>query len=215
MSQDELADLNASLLHDAIETAHGHSLSESLCCRNIRPIARQPAVVGPAHTLRISRATELDGEERKRMMHAYDSAPTGTMLVVEVVGSVGGGVVGDVVANRLKVIGVKGAVVDGCIRDVAGIEAFGFPLWSREVSMAGMVPSQVRVEVGVPVNCGGVTVNPGDLIAADMDGVFVCPLAFAKDAVKAVRGFVESERKTHAGIKAGKTIVEAYPSKSK
>jgi regulator of RNase E activity RraA len=80
--------------------------------------------------------------------------------------------------------------------------------------MAGMVPSEVHVEVGGEINLGGVKVRPGDLIAADMDGVFVCPSEYAADAVALAREFLASESKTHKAIATGKTIVAAYPSKA-
>ncbi len=206
---------NTSVLHDAIERLKGHHVSDSLCCRNLRPIVQQGAFVAPAHTLRLSRTIELDGDERARVMAAYDNAPGDTILAIEVVGNLGGGVVGDVVANRLKYLGVKGAVVDGCIRDVLGIAQYDFPVWAREISMAGMVPSEVKVEIGVPINLGGVEVRPGDLVAADMDGVFICPQDYAEQATALAREFLASEAKTQAGVSEGKTIVEAYPSKAK
>ena len=215
MGELNLAGLNASLLHDAVERLKGHSMSEGLCCRGIRPMAAQGALVAPAHTIRLSRAISLDGGERSRVMAAYDNAPSGTIVAIEVVGNIGGGVVGDVVAHRLKRLGVKAAVVDGCIRDVLGNQEHGVPIWMREISMAGMVPSEVTVEIGVDINLGGVKVRPGDLVAVDMDGVFICPNEYAVDAVALAQEFLSSETKTHAGIAAGKTIVEAYPSKAK
>lgn len=211
----DLKGLNASLLHDAVERIKGHQVSESMCCKDLRPIGRQPALVGPAHTIRLSRAIKLDGQERARVMGAYDAVPAGAVVAIEVVGNLGGGVVGDVVAHRFKRRGALAAVVDGCIRDVIGIEQYGVPVWTRDISMAGMVPSEVIVEVGVPINLGGVAVTPGDLIAADMDGVFVCPRELIADAVILAREFLDSENKTHEGLVAGKTIVEAYPSKAK
>jgi regulator of RNase E activity RraA len=148
-------------------------------------------------------------------MTAYDESPSGTIVMVEVVGNLGGGVVGDVVANRLKQIGVKAIVVDGCTRDVLGCVEHGVPVWSREVSMAGMVPYEVHAEINVPINCGGVLVHPGDLIAADMDGVFVCPQSFAPEAVRLVNEFAKSETKTHEALRKGTTILDSYPSKAK
>jgi len=207
--------LNSSLLHDAVEKMKGHHVSENLCCRTIRPIGHFDAVVAPAYTLRLSRAIDLDGGERERVMGAYDTVAAGTFVVIEVVGNLGGGVVGDVVAHRFRKRGARAAVVDGCVRDVLGIEKFGVPVWSREISMAGMVPSEVKVEIGVAVSIGGVVVRPGDIVAADMDGVFVCPAEFAQEAVAMAQSFLASEATTHENIASGKTIVEAYPSKSK
>lgn len=207
--------LNASLLNDAIEKLAGHEVSRHQCCRGLRPILRQLPAIGPAYTMRLTRARTLDGGERERVMSAYDAAPAGAVVVVETVGDLGGGVIGDVVAARLKFLGVKAAVVDGCVRDVLGIEQYGVPVWTREISMAGMVPGQLHVEIGVTVSIGGVTVRPGDLVAADMDGVFVCPAAHATEALALARSFLDSETQTHAKVAAGMSIVDAYPSKSK
>lgn len=78
---------------------------------------------------------------------------------------------------------IAGAVLDAGVRDVTEIRRdFGFPVFARSVSPGTTVGRYKTEALNVPVECGGVTVNPGDLIVGDLDGVVVVP----KEHVEAV-----------------------------
>lgn len=207
--------INASLIYDAAERLHGSDAVKNRIARAIRPIGAQKPAVGPAFTIRMSRSQNLRGDERDRVFDTYDNVPAGSVVVVQVVGDVGGAVIGDVIAHRLKRIGVLGLVVDGPVRDIIGNLKYGPPIWSSEVTMAGMVPGSIFVETGVEVVVGGVRVSPGDLVAADLDGVFLSPQAEYERLMSLAEEFLASEDKTHARVASGHSIVSSYPSKAK
>lgn len=82
--------------------------------------------------------------------------------------------------------GLRGAVVDGGWRDIAELEAIGFPVFGRGIS-AWSPPRARPGEINVPVVCGSVVVNPGDVIVGDREGVVVVPRAYAAQVAASLR----------------------------
>jgi 4-hydroxy-4-methyl-2-oxoglutarate aldolase len=135
-----------------------------------------PRVAGPAFTIRTGKHDNL-------MFHAsiYLAQP-GDVIVVEAGDdemAVAGGNVCAIAQRR----GVAALVVDGVIRDVVESREKRFPLFARGISP---IPAK-RVGDGamnVQVRCGGVIVNPGDVVVADEEGIVVIPRARAEDVLK-------------------------------
>ena len=84
--------------------------------------------------------------------------------------------------------GLRGAVVDGGWRDVAELQALKLPVFSRTIS-AFSPPKQRPGEINVPIHCGGVIVEAGDVVVGDEEGVVVIPRAFAVDVAAALRAY--------------------------
>ncbi len=134
----------------------------------IRPLwAPVPRIGGPAFTVRCPPGDNL-------MLHAaiYRAAP-GSVIVVES-GDVDHALAGGNVCAVAQRNGIAGFVVDGVIRDLAEVRAMRFPVFAR-----GVIPipgSKASIEpFGLPVRCGGILVEAGDLIVADEEGVVVVP----------------------------------------
>jgi 4-hydroxy-4-methyl-2-oxoglutarate aldolase len=140
----------------------------------IRPLwPDMPRIAGPAFTVRTAHHDNL-------MLHAaiYRAEP-GDVIVVEAGDdemAVAGGNVCAVAQRR----GVAGFVIDGVIRDMAEARANGFPLFARGLSP---IPGgkEGPGEINGPVRCGGIVVNPGDVIVGDEEGVVAVPRARAAD----------------------------------
>ncbi len=116
-----------------------------------------------------------------------------------------GGLMGTAMAAR----GYAGAVIDGGVRDVAYLRKIGFPVYAT-----GIVPSTSvhHYRFGgsqIPVTCDGVTVNAGDIIAADSDGVVVVPRAKAQEVLALAQQMDFKEHSMYAVIEQMKSIVEA------
>lgn len=127
---------------------------------------------------------------------ALDDALPGDVLVISALGGSARAVFGDLLAEVCLAAGIAGVVLDGLTRDRAVIESLGLPIWARGVSPAG--PSKYGPgQVWTPIACGGVVVNPGDLIVADDDGVAVVPQQDVRpvvDRLAVIDGFEESFR---------------------
>src|SRR6266496_2929298 len=92
--------------------------------------------------------------------------------------------IGGLMATAMKYRGLAGAIIDGSVRDTPQIRKLQFPVFSRGVAPSTTINHYRFAGVNVPVTCAGVTVNPGDIVTADEDGVAVVPQAKAADVLK-------------------------------
>jgi 4-hydroxy-4-methyl-2-oxoglutarate aldolase len=150
---------------------------ESVMRHAIRPLWPGTArIAGPAFTVRTARHDNL-------MLHAaiYRAEP-GDVIVVEA-GDEEMAVAGGNVCAVAQRHGVAGFVVDGVVRDVAEARANGFPLFARGISP---IPAgkEGPGEINGRISCGGVTVNPGDVVVADEEGIVVVPRGRAEEVLR-------------------------------
>jgi regulator of RNase E activity RraA len=136
----------------------------------IRPLWDQvPRVAGPAFTVRCPPGDNL-------MLHAaiYRAEP-GCVIVAEA-GDVAYALAGGNVCAVAQRRGIAAFVIDGVIRDLAEVREMGFPVFAR-----GVIPVPGAKAAAAPLNqqvrCGGVSVNAGDIVVADEEGIVVTPHA--------------------------------------
>lgn len=113
------------------------------------------------------------------MRPAIDVAQPGDVLIVNSHGATARAVIGGGVGVQMVHRGIKGMIVDGAVRDVAEFVALKLPVMARAVSPRSGTSREGWGEVNVPIACGGVVVNPGDVIIGDPEGVVVVPRARA------------------------------------
>lgn len=140
--------------------------------------AFRTAFAGPARTIAF-----LPGRSELRAAHttpvnflAIDTLRPNDVLVLAAGGSMRGAILGDMLATRAVALRASGAVVDGAVRDLAGLKEAGLPFVARGVAPMAAHATLVPVAYDVPVRFGDITVLPGDWILADEDGVLVLPL---------------------------------------
>jgi regulator of RNase E activity RraA len=117
---------------------------------------------------------------------------------------------GELLSTASRVRGAAGCVTDGLVRDVRQIRALGFPVFHGGI---GPLDSKGRGEMmamDVPVICGGVKVEPGDLVFGDVDGVVVIPSAIADETLRRAFEKVEGEDKTREALESGKSLKEVF-----
>jgi RraA family protein len=140
----------------------------------IRNQTNDKVLLGTACTVKVYPGDNL-------MVHkALDIAKPGDIVVVDCSGAMSNAVLGDLVANKAVHRGIAGYVVDGLIRDLDGIKETGLPVYARGVTPFGPL-HRGPGEINTPICCGGIVVNPGDIIKADTTGIAVIPRDFATE----------------------------------
>ena len=187
-------DVTVSDLHEAMGVA---SARAGLMSPRMRPLNRGMRIAGPAVTAHCAPGDNL-------MMHrALYLAQPGDVLVVVVTGD-SGAQWGDVAARYALQKGLAGVIVQGPIRDTDTLTELRFPVWSTAISPIRPV-KEGHGMVNVPVSCGGVIVNPGDLIVADGDGVVCVPREDAREAIGGARARLDREDSIAEAIRNGKS----------
>jgi regulator of RNase E activity RraA len=177
----------------------------------------QPALVGPAYTVRFIPAREdLDSmalyqSEQSLHRRAIEECPPGAVLVMSTGGETRVSCMGDMMALRLRVRGVAGVVTDGGFRDSPGIRSTGLSCFQRETS-GPATPILLRpVELNVPVGCAGVAVYPGDIVVGDAEGVVVIPAHLADEVADEALDAVEYEAFVSAHLRLGRSLFGLFP----
>jgi 4-hydroxy-4-methyl-2-oxoglutarate aldolase len=145
---------------------------------SIKPLKEEYKVGGPACTVKVLANDNLIVLKGIRM------AKPGDVLVVDAKGYEYNAIAGDFVAGMAQTLGLAGIVADGTIRDILGVKKLNFPVFCKGTTVAAGGKAGIG-EVNVPISCGGVPVNPGDIIIGDADGVVVVPQEQAQTVLQA------------------------------
>jgi RraA family protein len=168
---------------------------------DIKCMSANCRMAGPAVTLRVHTADIL------MVGKAVSLCPQGYVLVIDGQGELNTALWGILItiASRLK--GAAGVVIDGAIRDLEGIRRDRFPVFARAaVPNAG--GAEYLGEVNLPVQCGGMVVNPGDWIVGDEDGVVVIPQARLSSVLEVAKRLRRVEKEIEDSIRRGGDLVK-------
>jgi 4-hydroxy-4-methyl-2-oxoglutarate aldolase len=195
---DQIAAFPVADLHESLGAIEGRL---RLMSPRMRPIAPSQKAVGQAVT-----AFNYPGDNL--LIHAaLDVARRGDMLILVNGGVPQGALWGDVAATYAMEKGVAGVVADGPVRDIDALRDMGFKAWATIVSPAHP-EKRGPGSVNIPVVCDGVRIEPGDIIAADDDGVLVIPVRLAAETIERARRRNDAEREIRRQIKQGRTLVD-------
>lgn len=171
--------------------------------------------VGEAFTMRfLPMREDLVGPALARLNNsraAIEAMGAGDFAVIDAMGVTDAGVAGDVLCARMAARGAAGLVTDGAIRDIAGVERSGLPVWSRGTASPAPGNSLTFIDCGLPVACGGVTVFPGDLIVADRDGAVVIPQTLSEQVAAEAVEIERFDAWVVAKVEAGEQLPGLYP----
>jgi len=130
----------------------------------IRNLVNKDKLIGPACTVKVFPGDNL-------MVHkALDLAKPGDVIVVDTGGRQTNAICGELVSQKAKHRGIAGFVIDGLIRDLPGLKEIGLPIYARGTTPVGPM-QRGPGEINHQISCGGIVINPGDLIVADQTGI--------------------------------------------
>ena len=169
----------------------------------IRPAWRGARVCGPALTVSGAPHDNL-------MLHrAVVAARPGDVIVATVDDELRAGAWGEILTVAAQVRGITGLVIDGAVRDIEAIEKLGFPIFSRGLAIGACAKKQSGA-LNRPIELGGVSVRPGDLIFGDADGLVVIDRERAGAVCAAAFARREKERVMMESLRKGKTTLELF-----
>lgn len=184
----------------------------------VLPIKAGSVFAGRAYTLRYLPRREdhpmfpipLEIRDQYAEHVAVESVGVGDVLVVSARGNIHAGIFGDRLVARMNYLGSAGLVTDGAIRDVPYLREQDFPIFVRAPHGHGHIAEHWAMDVQLAVDCGNVTVYPGDLLVGDDDGVVVCPQAIAEEVIESAISQEIEESFTRELLEEGYSVNEVH-----
>ncbi|WP_425607644.1 RraA family protein [Candidatus Chlorohelix allophototropha] len=169
----------------------------------IKPLKEEYRIAGRALTVKMPVGDNLAA------LKAMRNAQPGEVLVIDAKGDTYRAIAGDFVIGMAQTLGIQGFVVDGVIRDVQGIKKLDFPVFCKGTAVAASGKAGVG-EINVPISCGGVSINPGDIIVGDADGVVVIPQSKEQEILRKSQDKLEKDINREAKISGNTEAILKY-----
>ena len=189
------------LLAQAEPATIGHFLHTGFMDPEIRALFSQKRIAGTAITVR---CPGLDGTI---MHYAMGQARRGDILVIDRCGDHRHAALGGALAYAARATGIAGIIVDGMVTDIGELRQLGVPVWARGLSAITIKLLNLSGDFCCSVSCGGLTVNPGDAILADENGILVLPPSLVESSATKAIALQSEEKDILARLDAG----EKYP----
>lgn len=181
----------------------------------VRPLHPSAKLVGTAKTLRFvpnrEDLFESHGGGYNAQKRAFDAVSEGEVIVIEARGESGSGTLGDILAIRAHAQGAAGIVTDGGVRDADAVTAVGIPVYTSGAHPAVLGRKHVPWDHDVTIACGGTTVQPGDVIVGDADGVIVIPPGIVEEVVDSALAQEEEDAWIAARVAEGHPVDGLFP----
>jgi regulator of RNase E activity RraA len=176
----------------------------------LRPLTGCDKLVGRAKTTLWADIAHEDPRPYELELKAVDGCGADEVVVCAVGGSMRSAVWGELLSTAAQNRGCVGAIVDGAVRDVAKMTEMKFPCFARGTSPYDSLNRQRVVDVDVAVEIGGVRIEPGDLIIADLDGLVVVPSRAEEETIRKAWDKVHTENTIRDEIRAGMKAIDVY-----
>lgn len=205
-SDDEvLAGYRKSLSAFSITAIVGDSLGRTgVMSSAIKPIDRDRKIAGRALTV------ELSPGDLQDPLGALALVRPGDIVVIDAHADEETAIWGGLMGTLFQLKGCRGAVIDGACRDTDENREQGFQVFTRSITPRGshtmFSGRRDDIRYQVPIICGGVLVEPGDIVVGDELGVVVVPGGMAPETLRKVLAQVEKEEETRKKVRDGWTV---------
>ena len=168
---------------------------------SIRPAWSGASICGPALTVQCPPGDNL------MLHHAVAQASPGAVIVGTMGGYLFAGAWGEILTAAAKAKSVAGLVVDGAVRDIEAIKEQKFSVFSRGLAIGSCTKDRIG-SINVPIQLGGVTVRPGDIVVGDSDGLVVVEWERADEVYATAVQRRDREKDILAQLAMGRTTLE-------
>ncbi len=196
-------------LGDVEPATVGHFLPSG-CLRNeFRPSLEHVRIAGHAVTVKIP---SVDSTLCHKVV---EIARPGDIIVIDRCGDMTHACWGAAMTLAASVRGIAGAVVDGAVTDISDIRRMDFPVFYRRLSALTTRILGLEGEINTPVQCGGVVVNPGDIVIADVNGICILPPDIAGSVAEHALMEQDKEKVQFEKMRQGETLAALSGADSK
>jgi regulator of RNase E activity RraA len=190
---------------DAEEQLYGQRMYMSHRMQSLFPTK----FAGYALTVRLVKQENHDPDALNGMLEAIDSGKPDSVYVMSIEDGENIAGMGGLMGTAMSARNFSGAIIDGGVRDVAYLRKIGFPVYATGIVPSTSVSHYRFAGQNVPVTCDGVPVTPGDIIAADQDGVVVIPRKNAAEVLIRAQQLDFEEHSMYSWIEKLKSITAA------
>ena len=204
---DRLERLYTAVVSDCLD---GLGIRANVMAPHIGPLFPGAKAAGFAATVRcvdVDAVPESKDDWHRGLLEAVDGLTPGDVMVVSPSSAA---FWGELLATAARYRGARGVVADAYARDTAALIEMGFPTFVAGVNCQDAL-GRIEVEArGIEIQCGGVTVRPGDLVLADHDGVVVIPSEAAAEAISLAEEKMAGEDLVRQKLAEGMSLAEAF-----
>ena len=188
--------------------AHGHP--NQVLPRDIKPLLAGKTLAGPIFTVE-GKVDNTVGEHESLLewTRMLTKSPAGHVVICQPNDDEVSHM-GELSSETYVYRGVLGYIVDGGARDTNFISKLGFPLFYKYTTPVDIVKKWIPIAYNETITIGGVEINGGDYVLADVDGVIIIPGEIAEEIVTAVEVCMQTENKVRTAILNGMAPDEAY-----
>ncbi|WP_338671309.1 RraA family protein (plasmid) [Pantoea dispersa] len=162
----------------------------------VKPLSPQMKVAGPAITVEVRPGDNL------AIHAALAIAQPGDVLVVDGKGDISCALLGEIMATQAEASGIAGIIIDGAVRDADALAQGSYPVFAAGLNPSGPTKS-IPGRVNHPVSVAGASIEPGDLVVGDADGVVVIAKQDVERIIALAAKKLDAETRRIAGIKQG------------
>ena len=175
--------------------------------RPLYPEARMSGFASTVHAVNVDAPPTNRDDYYRGELQAVDALHPGDIMIVS---TVRGSYWGELLATASRYRGARGIVVDGWTRDTLQLIEMAFPTFVAGINAHDSL-GRIDVDaVGLPIECGGVHVEQGDLVLADFDGVVVVPSAVAEEVITLAEEKVSGENLVRSKLAEGMPVWDAF-----
>jgi len=205
-----LEKLYTGLISDVLDDKLGFKNNVYAMEYTMRPLYPNIKLVGRAATALAVPIYQEPEEPYKNELDFIESLKPGDVAVATQNGAMTAGLWGALLSTGARYRGARGAIVDGITRDTKVIKEMQFPVFIK-----GIAPGDTKGRIDIisynePIMCGGVWVNPGDIVFGDDDGVVIIPQEIANEVINLAEEKFKKEMQFMEGLKEGSSVKEMF-----